>query len=159
MAGRGEGARRRGPEARRRAPAAGEASLSAVWLDANVLLRFITRDPPEQFRRAQRLMRRAADGDVTLRLSHITLAETVWVLESFYGHERGAIGETLRALVTAAGVEVEAPDLVLDALRVMADANVAFADAYIAATARRSAEPVATFDSDFRRLGVELVEL
>jgi predicted nucleic acid-binding protein len=133
--------------------------MSDVWLDANVVLRFITKDPPDQFRRAQRLMRHAVDGDVTLRLSHITIAESVWVLDSFYGHEVGAIADTLRSLVTATGVDVEDADVVLEALRLMADSKVAFADAYVAATARRAGEPVATFDADLRRLGVELVQL
>lgn len=133
--------------------------MTDVWLDTNVLLRFLTGDPPEQFRRAQRLMRRAADGEVLLHVTHVVLAEAVWVLGSFYGHERDAIAETLRSFILADGVSVEQPDTALEALRVMAESKVAFVDAYVAATARRNAAPVASFDADFRRLGVDLVDL
>lgn len=130
-----------------------------VWLDTNVLLRYLTGQPPEQFRRARRLMQRAAEGEIVARVTHVALAETVWVLGSFYGREPSAIAETLRSFVLADGVKVDDPDTALDALRSMVDANVAFVDAYVAATARREAAPVASFDEDFRRLGVELADL
>jgi predicted nucleic acid-binding protein len=81
------------------------------------------------------------------------------VLGPFYGHERDAIAETLRSFILADGVSVEQPDTALEALRLMADAKVAFVDAYVAATARRNAAPVASFDADFRRLGIDLVDL
>lgn len=133
--------------------------MTDVWLDTNVLLRYLTGEPPGLFRRARRLMVRAAQGDIVARVTHVALAETVWVLGSFYARPPSAIAETLRAFVLARGVSVDDPDAVLDALRLMDDANVAFVDAYVAATARRAAAPVATFDAGFRRLGVELVEL
>lgn len=133
--------------------------MTEIWLDTNVLLRFLTGEPPELFRRAQRLMRRAAEGEIVARLTHVALAETVWVLGSFYARDPRAIAQTLRSLVLADGVSVDDPETVLDALRLMADANVAYVDAYVAVTARRSGQSVATFDSDFRRLGVELAVL
>ncbi|MDO8562304.1 MAG: PIN domain-containing protein [Candidatus Limnocylindria bacterium] len=39
----------------------------------------------------------------------------------------------------------------------MQEVNVAYVDAYLAAVARAHGEAVATFDADFKRLGVELV--
>jgi predicted nucleic acid-binding protein len=41
----------------------------------------------------------------------------------------------------------------------MAEQRVDFVDAYLAARARHSGAPVATFDSDFDRLGVERLTL
>ncbi len=133
--------------------------MTDAWLDTNVILRFLTGEPREQARRARRLMRRAAEGGLRLRLSHVVLAEVVWVLGSFYDRERPAIAETLRAFVLADGVSVDEPDVVLEALRLMADVNVAFVDAYVAATARRANELVASFDADLRRLDVQLVPI
>ena len=54
-----------------------------LWIDANVVLRFITGDPPEMAARALELMARAENGEVCLRLPHLVVAETVWVLSSF----------------------------------------------------------------------------
>ena len=45
----------------------------------------------------------------------------------------------------------------LDAVRMMEDAGVSFVDAFIAASARARNERVATFDADFKRLGVETI--
>lgn len=133
--------------------------MTEVWLDTNIVLRFLTGQPPEHFRRARRLMRRAADGEIVVRVTHVALAETVWVLGSFYGREPSAIADILRSFVLADGVKIDDPDTVLDALRSMIDANVAFVDAYVAATARRNEAPIASFDEDFRRLGVELADI
>ncbi len=43
------------------------------------------------------------------------------------------------------------------AVSVLQEANVAYVDTYLAVTARAQGEAVATFDMDFKRLGVELV--
>ncbi|MEK7864169.1 MAG: PIN domain-containing protein [Chloroflexota bacterium] len=130
--------------------------MTRVWVDANILLRFITRDVPAQNSRVRSLMQRAADGDILLRIPSVVVAEVVWVLASAYKLDRRTIAGTLRELAIADGIEIEEQDVVLDALRLMESANVAYVDAYLAAKARRHGEPVLTFDSDFRRLDVEL---
>ncbi len=130
--------------------------MTNVWLDANILIRFITRDEPRQAGHAEALMRRAARGDIQLRVSDVAIAETVWVLGSVYRYGRSAIATTLRELALADGIALDDRDVVLEALRLMADANVAYADAHLAALARAAREPVATFDRDVQRLGVEL---
>jgi len=54
-----------------------------LWVDANVVLRFLTRDPAEQAEKAAKLMAMAERGEVTLVLSTLTVAEIFWVLKSF----------------------------------------------------------------------------
>lgn len=130
-----------------------------VWADTNILVRFMTGDPSEMARRAQRLLRRAADGELLLRIPSVVIAEVIWVLGSYYGSDRNVIADAVRALVLADGVSVDNADLVLEALRLVQEANVAYVDAYLAATARANGESVATFDTDFKRLGVELIKL
>jgi len=131
--------------------------VTNVWTDTNILVRFITSDPSDMARRAQRLLRRAADGELLVRIPSVVIAEVIWVLGSYYGSDRTAIADAIRALVLADGVSVDDKELVLDALRLMQEVNVAYVDAYLAAVARAHGEAVATFDADFKRLGVELV--
>ncbi|HLQ05975.1 MAG TPA: type II toxin-antitoxin system VapC family toxin [Verrucomicrobiae bacterium] len=126
-----------------------------VWLDTNVLVRFVTRDDAEQSKRVLNVMRRAERGEMSLRVSAVVVAEVIWVLESFYGYEPAAIADALRALVIADGVAVEEQDVVMEALRLMQE-GAAYTDAYVAALARSHREPVFTLDADFKRLGVEL---
>jgi len=94
-----------------------------------------------------------------LRLSVVVVAEVVWVLSRRYSHTKEQIAGSLQMVITADGIDVEAADDVLDALQMMVDQNVDFVDAYVAAVAVRRRESVATFDSDFRKLGVRVVAL
>lgn len=82
----------------------------------------------------------------------------VYVLSSFYRYSRTEIVKVLLPLTTAQGVELQEADLVLAALDSMARANVDFLDAFLAETVRRQGGAVASFDRDFRRLGVPWIE-
>ena len=128
-----------------------------AWLDANVILRFLTGDPADLAAKARRVIRRASDDEVGLRVATVVIAEVVWVLGSYYQAPRDLIADQVRGLVLADGIDVENREAVLDALRMMQDANVSFVDAYLATLARAGAEPVVTFDAAFKRLGVEVI--
>ena len=133
--------------------------MTSVWLDTNILIRFITRDSSDQSRRVLALMRRAERGEVVLRLATVVVAEAVWVLGSVYAFDRSDIAEALRAFILADGVDAEDREIVTDALRFMQDQNIAYVDAYLAARARGRHEMIASFDTAFRRLGVEMYAL
>jgi len=128
-----------------------------IWIDANVVLRFITGDPPEMAEKVLGLMTRAEKGEVALRLSHIVVAEVVWVLSSFYKYPKKEIAETIITFINADGIYPDNPALLIQALKDMADNNVDFADAYLAAMARTRLEAVCSFDNDFVKLNVSLV--
>ena len=127
--------------------------MTRLWLDANVVLRFLTGEPVEMAREAKELMARAERGEVALVVADLVMAETVWVLRSFYGHPMDRIRDTLSAFAAAPGIEAERSKVVREALDLAADENVDFVDAYLALRASRAAERVCTFDStDFKRL-------
>ncbi|UBF29177.1 PIN domain-containing protein [Kovacikia minuta CCNUW1] len=132
--------------------------MTELWVDANVLLRLITGDPPELAQRAARLAQRAERGEITLRLATIVVAEVVWVLSSFYGYSRTQIAEVMIPLVTAAGIVSDDIEQVIAALERMATANVDFIDAFLAEVARREGNSVVSFDRDFRRLDIPWIE-
>jgi predicted nucleic-acid-binding protein len=128
---------------------------AAWWVDANVLLRFLTGDPPELAGRASGLLEGAERDGVPLRVHSVVVAETVWVLESFYGYSKGEISGALIPLLEHPALRVEGARAVIGALQTMASSNVDFADALLAATARSHGEGVASFGNDFRKLDVE----
>ena len=132
--------------------------MSDVWLDANVLLRYLTNDPKEHADKAERLLSRAASGDIKLRVPVVVIAEVVWVLNSYYKWEGRNVSRDLIALIAADGLVVEDTDEVAEALDKMTSQNVSFVDAYLAAAARKADAPVASFDRNFRRLDVEWFE-
>ena len=126
----------------------------SLWADANVLLRFLTGDPPELAGRASGLLEKAERGGVPLRMHSVVVAETVWVLQSFYGYSKADISDALIPFLEHPALKVEGARIVIQALRAMADNNVDFADALLAGVARSHGEGVASFDKDFRKLDV-----
>jgi predicted nucleic acid-binding protein len=131
--------------------------MRSLWLDANVLVRFLTLDEPDQARAALAVFLRAKEGALQLRLSPLVVAETAWVLDSFYGFSRARISEALVSLVMAEGVVAQDSGLLVRALGQMAHRNVPFVDAFLAELARAEGEAVCSFDRDFDRLDVERV--
>lgn len=131
-------------------------SKKRLWVDANVILRFITKDPPEMAARAARLMTKAEKGEVSLYISPLVLAEIIWVLKSFYRYAMTEIAQVMVALVSAPGVEIDDRTMFIQAVELSRDRNVDFVDAYLALQAAAAKEPVCTFDeTDFKRLPVE----
>jgi predicted nucleic acid-binding protein len=120
-----------------------------------VLLRFLTGSPPELAGRAARLLEKAQRREISLRVHSVVVAETVWVLESFYGYSREEVSGALIALLEQPALRVEGARIVVRALEAMAQQNVDFADSLLAETARSRDESIASFDRDFRKLGVE----
>lgn len=130
--------------------------MKRLWVDANVILRFITKDPPDLAERAARLMSRAAEGEIVLYVSPLVLAEIIWVLRSFYRYAMAEIAQVVIALVSASGIEVDDRVRVIRAVELSRGRNVDFVDAYLALQAAARKEPVCTFDAtDFKRLPVE----
>lgn len=121
-----------------------------LHLDANVILRFLRDDDPQQSPAAARLFADAKAGRVTLRLSDVTLAEVFYVLARVYRLGNGPTAETLLPLVQSDLIDVEFRHRAMDTLRRVAETKIDFGDAYLAASASEAGEAVASFDHDLR---------
>lgn len=127
-----------------------------VWVDTNVIVRFLTHAPVGLYERAASLMRRAAEGELLLHVTPTVVAETSAVLHHSLGIKLPDVAEVLRGFLTARGIETEDEERVLDALEQSGRLKLDFVDAYVALLARGAGAPVASFDADFpKRLGVE----
>ena len=120
-------------------------------VDTNVLLRFLLEDHPELSPMAVGLFREAADGNCTLILTDMALAEAVWVLTSHYGIPHQEVAKTLARLITRPGMRCWNTDLLLDSLSRLEATGCDFLDCYLAAQAKASGDTVASFDTDFRK--------
>jgi predicted nucleic-acid-binding protein len=69
----------------------------SAFIDTNILVRHLTGDPPEMAARASRFLAQERD----LLLADLVVAETVYVLESFYEATRAVIAESIRALIAS----------------------------------------------------------
>jgi predicted nucleic-acid-binding protein len=129
--------------------------VTRLWVDANVLLRFLTGEPQDLADKAARLMGRAERREVVLVVSSLVIAEVIWVLKSFYRNSLADIARVLVPLMSADGLEVEDRETLIQAVELARDENVDFVDAMLALQAARRDEPVCSFDRDFKRLPVQ----
>jgi len=67
----------------------------SAFIDTNILVRHLTGDPPGMAQRATRCL--ALEHD--LLLVDLVVAETVYVLESFYEAPRSQVAEAIRSLI------------------------------------------------------------
>jgi len=127
--------------------------VKRAFVDANVLLRYLTKDPPDLADAAFKTFSAAQQGLIVLVLTPITVAEVVWVLESFYGYPRDQIAETLSRFLRSDGLEVMDLDLLIEALSLYHEKNIDFADALLAGIAlSRNLKLIYSFDKHFARI-------
>jgi predicted nucleic-acid-binding protein len=115
-------------------------------VDTNVVVRLIAQDDPRQLAAAKQFVA------PVVWISHLVLAEAVWVLEANYGFDRRALAGAVDTLLNHAGVSLQDPDVVAAALaQFRARPGIGFSDCLILEIARKAGHvPLGTFD---RRLG------
>lgn len=130
-----------------------------IAIDTNVLVRFLTRDDPEQAARVRALFATLSAESPAFVCREVVL-EMVWVLGYSYNFSRTEIAGALEGLLAAVELEVEDADVVSSALRDYVSEAADFADLMILGTTRkRGAAPLVTFDTRAARInGVKLVD-
>ncbi len=128
-----------------------------IAVDASVVVRYLTDDPPELAHRARALL----DGSDSVGVPVLVLLETGHVLRTQYGVPRSDVLEVLIEFVTRASIELLGlpKEVVLEALaRAQQLPDAPFADALIVAMAREAgAVSLASFDRGMRRHGIDVV--
>jgi predicted nucleic acid-binding protein len=118
-------------------------------VDTNILIRHLTGDPPELAARATRLLEKVDE----LLLVDLVVAETVYVLESYYEQPRDRVATLVRAILGFPSVRVIDERLLRRALEVYELDRLDFAEAYLVASAEvTGVGTVASFDRSIDRV-------
>lgn len=121
-------------------------------LDTNVIVRYVTEDNREQFRRADAVFTAAASTGDKLFINAIVLCELVWVLRSAYKETRERIVPVIEALLETPEVVVEDADLARRALADWQSGTGDFADCFISRRNQRSGcQTTLSFDKALTR--------
>lgn len=117
-------------------------------VDTNLLVRLLVRDDLKQVRAAERFIQPGA------WVSHLVLAECVWVLESVYDLPHAKLAAGIEMLLAHAQLTLQDPDVVAAALgHFRQRATVGFSDCLVLETARKAGhQPLGTFDRALRKL-------
>lgn len=110
-------------------------SAKVYALDTNVILRFLTRDDPILYAKAEEIMKAVAEGRLTVSCDPIVLAEVVWVLKSAYKQSKQAIVAALEPIVKSDNVLMPEKSRYALALNIFANTNAHFGDACVCAAA------------------------
>lgn len=118
-------------------------------LDTNVLIRHLTGDPPEIAARATKAL---ADAGPLL-LADLVVAETVYVLESYYEVPRQRVAELMRAAIALPCIATLDADVLLRALAIYELDRLDFAEAYLVAQAEATGiNEILSFDRSIDRV-------
>ena len=127
-----------------------------MFIDTNILVRHLTGDPPDLAARSTKFLQ----TERNLLLTDLVVAETLYVLESFYEAPRVQIAEAVRSLIAFDSIVTVDPALLLRAIEVYEIDRLDFAEAYLVACAESAdVGRVASFDRAIDRVkSVERVE-
>jgi predicted nucleic-acid-binding protein len=117
-------------------------------VDTNVLVRLIAQDDSAQVARAEQFVKKGA------WVSHLALAELVWVLDAVYERNADEIAIAIELLLNHADLSLQDPDVVEAALGTFRGRpSLGFSDCLLLEIARRAGHlPLGTFDRELGKL-------
>lgn len=119
-------------------------------VDTNVILRFLVADHAAQASRARTLFHQAELGRQTLIILPLVVAETIFVLESFYMQARVLIAEKLEVFLSQRWLDVVERDILLLACERYRHGEH-FVDCYLSAYSSFEECHLITFDKKLER--------
>ncbi len=117
-------------------------------VDTNILVRLLVRDDPRQLRAAESFTATGA------WVSHLVLAETMWVLDAVYGRSPKQVATAVDMLLNHKDVTIQDADVARDALdQFKKRPALGFSDCLVLEIARKAGHlPLGTFDHDLAKL-------
>lgn len=120
-----------------------------AFVDTNVLIRHLTGDPSDLAARATSYLA-AADE---LLLPDLIVAETVYVLESFYEVPKAEVVRLMQSVIAFPAIRTLDPSLLLRSLEVYETHGIDYAEAYLVASAESAGiGDIVSFDRSIDRI-------
>jgi len=117
-------------------------------VDTNLLVRLVVRDDADQVNAAEAFVSKGA------WVSHLALAETLWVLDAVYNRSPAQIASAIDRLLNHRELTLQDADVVARALdRFRSRPSLGFSDCLVLEIARKAGHlPLGTFDRSLARL-------
>lgn len=104
-----------------------------IGLDTNILVRYLAQDDPIQSPQATQIIELRLTETQPGFISLVTMAETVWVLDSLYGMSDREIASAIERILQADTLSVQNEQEVFTAMSILKTSSGSFSDALIAA--------------------------
>jgi predicted nucleic-acid-binding protein len=136
----------------------GQGQKQEIWLDTNIII-YTLRHNKEYSETAKQLITEAGDGNFTLKLSPLIVAECVWVLMGpDFRLDKNKVAEVVMKFMNLKGIETEEKEVLEEALTNFTKKGIDFTDAYLVAHAKAvtPSHEVSVNVRHFIKLGVKV---
>lgn len=118
-------------------------------LDTNVLVRFLVGDVPAHQEQARQWFAEAEKGKRRIMITPLVIAETIFVLESFYKKLRPEIAKSVTVFLSQRWLVAPEREVLLAALGFYLQ-KIHFVDSYLLAWSETNHAEILTFDKDLK---------
>jgi predicted nucleic-acid-binding protein len=135
--------------------------MTRPFLDANVLLRHLLQDDPEQSPQATAFLDRVEADETRVRMSVIAVFEVVYALQGLYELPKATVREVVLPLLELPGIVLPGKGRIVQAFDLYVERDLPFATAYqIVEMAHADVHEIVSFDPTFDTSeGVRRVQL
>lgn len=123
-------------------------------LDTNVLVRYLVRDEEQQYQQVVNWLKDAENGKIKIIIPTIVVAETCFVLESFYKKQRDEISDSMVVLLSQRWMKVAERSALLSLWKDY-KAGLHFVDSFLRAFSRQNSYGILSFDKKLLRMNSE----
>ncbi len=121
-----------------------------IFLDTNIILRFILKDHPIYSPKAEEIIGKIDSGKVKVYISWPTILEVVFVLQNSVKLPKKEIAEKLLSIFHLENVLLEQKTLLDSVFEYYVDKNISLTDAYNATLMqKKKIKQIYSFDEDF----------
>ena len=100
-------------------------------IDTNILIYYLTGEPKEKHKKCLRIIKKAEEGDINIKIVPVIFWEATWILEKFYKNDKQEIVRILKMFLQLDGIKCKEKDILIKSLNLWNQNNIDFADAYI----------------------------
>ena len=128
--------------------------MKTRFIDANIILGYLTQDEPEKGQACLALFRRAHANKITLTTTEVAISEVVYVLSSKnqYNRSRTEIRDLLKTVLDVRGLKIPHKADIVRALALYATHNIDYQDCVVVAhMEQQQLHEVYSYDRDFER--------
>lgn len=124
--------------------------MMSYILDTNVIVRYVVGDNKEHQKQAMRWFSEAEKGRIIIQIFPVVIAETVYVLQSWYRQPREKISDVMEVFLSQRWLDVHDRDALL-VLWEYYRAGTHFIDSYLIALSQAEGVTALTFDKKLKK--------
>ncbi len=124
---------------------------NTVIIDANIIVRFITKSPKEQYHEVLGFFDKLAMRKVRAVLFESILMECYFVLSKFYNIDKQKVISKLKTILEFENIINEDKYIMIETLNLLKEKNIDFVDALICTKSTLLGYKVFSFDKDIKK--------